>query len=134
MMYLWLVGYCVSILGLFCSGGYDCGCPVSVLIFVKLRKPCCHYKLLETRLWLTILSIQLADFTPTTVSATVTVTVTVTVTKTDLKMFILKHMIYLWLVDYCVSILGMFCSGGYDCGYPVSVLVIVKIEKILLPL
>ena len=58
MMYLWLVGYCVSILGLllFCSVGYDCGCPVSVsvsvlvLVFVKLRKPCYHYKLLKTRL------------------------------------------------------------------------------------
>ena len=66
MMYLWWIGYCVFILGLFYSGGYDCGCPVSVLVFVKLRKLCSHYKLIETRLWLTIQSINLADFTPTT--------------------------------------------------------------------
>ena len=52
MMYLWLVGYCIPFLDLFCSGGYDCGCPVSVSVSVfgfgavKLRKPCCHYKLL----------------------------------------------------------------------------------------
>ena len=67
-MYLWLVGYCVSILGLFCSGGYDYGCPVSVLDFVQVRKPCCHYKLLETILRLTIQSIHLAYVTPTTSS------------------------------------------------------------------
>ena len=43
----WLVGYCVSILGLFCSG-YDCGCPVMILVFfVKVRKSCYHYKLLK---------------------------------------------------------------------------------------
>ena len=46
---------------------------------------------------------------------------TVTVTKTDLKYFILKHMMYLWFISYSVFIFWMFCSGCNDCMCPVSV-------------
>ena len=53
------------------------------------------------------------------------VSATVTVNKTNLKLFILKHMMYLWLVGYCVSNLGLFCSSGYDCGCPVRLSVLV---------
>ena len=35
------------------------------------------------------------------------VSTTVTVTKTDLKMLILKHMMYFWLVGYCVFYFGV---------------------------
>ena len=67
---------------------------------------------------------------------------TSTVTKTDLKCFILKHMMYMWLIGYCVFIFWIFFSGCYDCMCPVSVnvsvlvlvSVLVKLKKNLLRL